>query len=161
KLKNQIVPHIIKISTEKYNGLRIMYKDAIYYHLSQFLKKNPQQEGEYVLRIKDGIDGSGSHSIYNQKNSGGKDFENTSKNILSYMFVPLQLTNLSTSKVVWQEDKMNSSEVCRPLLLINAKETREVLKEIIPAVQKEANELKIMGLEMITAEGAHIKIYCD
>ncbi|CAL4064299.1 unnamed protein product, partial [Meganyctiphanes norvegica] len=110
----------------------------------------------------DGIDGSGSHAIYNQKNSGNKDdFNKSSKNILSYMFVPLQLTNLNTSQIVWQEEKMNSSEVCRPLLLVNAKETKDVLKEIIPAIQKEAYELQITGLEIKTAEGGHIKIYCD
>ena len=82
------------------------------------------------FHFKDGCDGSGSHSIYDQK--GNKD----THNILLYMFTPLRLYDPIEDEDLWKEENPSSPHSARPLMLFLGKETYENMK-IAMEIQKE------------------------
>ena len=63
-------------------GIKYLYKDALHSHFSRFFKAHPEfKSANYKAIIKDGCDGSGRHSVYNQQGNVNVH------NIISYMFV--------------------------------------------------------------------------
>ena len=83
-----------------------------------------------TLRIKDGVDGSGQHAIYQQQGN-----EATS-NIMTYMFTPLTLEDGETNEVLYKEPYSSSPFAARPLFLLLGKETLENLADIEIAMKE-------------------------
>ena len=135
---DQITPDIKKVESDcPLVGVKIDYDDALRMTTTRILSTltmtQPLVINEINLMIHDGIDGSGSHSIFNQKNN-----EKTS-NILMYMFRAEKITDESGT-VIWSNPKSGSASACRPLMLLLGKENHENL-EIVEKVQKERNNL--------------------
>ena len=84
---------------------------------------------EVHLTLHDGLDGSGGHSIFNQKGS-----EDTN-NIIMFMF-RVENFKTVTGDVIWENQSHASSSSCRPVMLLMGKETRENC-EIVNTLQKE------------------------
>ena len=74
--------------------------------------------------VKDGVDGSGSHAIYQQQ--GNVD----SHNIIMYMFCILEIRECEGGKIVFKEKLCASPFAQRPLFLIFGKEDRSNLEDI-------------------------------
>ena len=87
---------------------------------------------EVHLNIHDGLDGSGGHTIFNQKGS-----EDTN-NIIMYMF---RMENIQSGdkQLIWTNPTHASSSCCRPVMLLMRKETIENCK-IISELQKERQD---------------------
>ena len=67
-------------------GIKYLYKDALHSHFSRFFKAHPEfKSANYKAIIKDGCDGSGRHSVYNQQGNVNVH------NIISYMFVIIEI----------------------------------------------------------------------
>ena len=65
-------------------GIKYSYKSALISHFTRFFEIHPELNStSYKTLIKDGCDGSGKHSIYNQHGNVN------SNNLISYMFVVL------------------------------------------------------------------------
>ena len=81
------------------------------------------------MTIHDGLDGSGGHSIFNQKGSS------ETNNLIMYMF---RVANLKTARgeVLWENPSHASSSSCRPVMLLMGKETRKNC-EIVADLQRE------------------------
>ena len=81
------------------------------------------------MTIHDGLDGSGGHSIFNQKGSIDTN------NIIMYMF---RIENLKTDndEMLWENPSHASSSSCRPVMLMTGKETRQNC-EVVANLQKE------------------------
>ena len=105
-----------------YVGVKFDYEKASRLTAAQLFKSIDlpvlQNINEVHLTIHDGLDGSGGHSIFNQKHS------TETHNIVMFMF---RVVNMKTSEgqVVWENPSHASSSSCRPIMLLMGKETRE------------------------------------
>ena len=86
--------------------------------------------------IKDGVYGSGGHSIYQQTNN-----EKT-RNIILFMFCIIRITDADTDAVVFEEQLAASPFAMRPLFLVLGKEIRSNLDDIQHAVKERQNNSK-------------------
>ena len=146
--KDLLIPKL-DILPQSLIGIKYSYKDALHTHFSRFFKVHSEFNGtDYKALIKDGCDGSGSHSIYNQHGNVNVH------SILSYMFVFLELyerkmcpiSSQSQYVQVYSEPLSNSADAARPLALIMGKENNETLTEFIPVVQAEILDILEDGL---------------
>ena len=76
------------------------------------------------MRLKDGVDGSGSHSIYHQINN-----VNTN-NMIIYMFCLLDIVDQTKSAVLFTEKQSNSPNAMRPVFVIMGKESLSNLADV-------------------------------
>ena len=83
-----------------------------------------------TLIISDGLDGSGSHKIYNQQH-GGTSFE--TKNYILFAFKLLSLKDVS-GQPLWDNELPNSPFGVRPISLICKKENEENVKFILDTI---------------------------
>ena len=67
------------------------------------------------IRIKDGVDGSGSHAIYHQVNNA------KTHNMIMYMFCLLDVVDIQTNLVIFSEKKSNSPHAMRPIFITMGK----------------------------------------
>lgn len=133
-------------------GVKCEYKDALtitFKQIASTVSSTMPLNVDVDFYFKDGCDGSGSHSIYNQK--GNHD----THNILLYMFTPLKILDSTTNDVIWRETKPNSPHSTRPLMLFLGKETYDNM-QMPMAIQKEKESLTAAGplqVEIETPEG--------
>ena len=116
---DSITPVVNEISTENNNGVQIDYKEALEltsFRLFECIGPDVFANiNEVNLKIHDGLDASGSHSIFNQKGSADTN------NIIMYMFRAQIIT--SADKVLWENQYPGSTDSCQPLALFMGKET--------------------------------------
>ena len=135
KFQLDITPELIDLPN--FLGKKCAYRTAISLTLKQILTTiETDIPNQLVFHFKDGCDGSGSHSIYNQKGN------HETHNILLYMFTPLKLQDPSSNEIIWKENSPCSPHSAGPLMLFLGKETFENL-QIIMEVQKEREQLAI------------------
>ena len=145
--KDMLLPKT-DILPETLVGIKFLYKDALISHFTRFFEMHPELKSlSYKSLIKDGCDGSGKHSIYNQIDNVNVN------NMMSYMFVVLEIYENNGN--VDQQDEMapiftdplpNSADASRPIALIMGKESSESLGEFIPIIQNEIAEIQEDGL---------------
>lgn len=113
-------------------GVRFDYKAALQMTIKRLLDVHLGQSApkELTVLIKDGVDGSGSHAIYQQQNNC------STHNIIMYMFCILRITETSTGNVLFQEDLCASPFKMRPLFLILGKECLENLEDVRRSVEE-------------------------
>lgn len=75
-----------------------------------------------LMKIKFGFDGSGNHSIYNQK--GNMD----TNNLIMATFCPLELSH--GKMLLWKETSLNSPNSHRPIMIQLGKESHESLQSL-------------------------------
>ena len=87
------------------------------------------------LVSKTGLDGSGSHSIRHQMVDTAKSLDenphldpSTYKNYLLACFTPLTLSSKKTGKIIWSNNTPNGIFYTRPIALIRASESRELIE---------------------------------
>ncbi|CAL4063970.1 unnamed protein product, partial [Meganyctiphanes norvegica] len=128
--------------------VKINYEQGIKITCMQMLKyyemhNGPIQFSDYSLTctIKESVDGSGSHPIYNQR-------ENVeTKNIIMGMFTILEIKFENNKQIIYKEPKPNSPFAHRPLFLVLGKETRENLMILRQIVQERNNtEIQHSGI---------------
>ena len=137
-------------------GIKYLYKDALISHFTRFFEIHPELNSlSYKSVIKDGCDGSGKHSIYNQHGNANTN------NMISYMFVALEiyenneyLDNQHNMVPIFSEPLPNSADASRPIALLMGKENSETLGEFIPIIQKEISEIQEDGLCIIVNDRA-------
>ena len=138
-------------------GVKYYYKDAIINHFLRFFEGHPDfSASNYKVIIKDGCDGSGRHSIYNQEGNV------KTYNMLLYMFVVLELyeIKLDSDKIqnkyelVYSELQPNSADKCRPIALIMGKEDNKTLGGFNPMIQEEILTIKEDGLCILIGDRA-------
>ena len=122
--EESVTPNIVK----KDYGVEVSYSEALQITFQQIMRslESLPPSGDVTFYFKDGCDGSGSHSIYNQ--AGNKE----THNIVLYMFTPLKITS---NNFTWFERSACSPHSARPLMLFLGKETRENM-EIVMQIHK-------------------------
>ena len=125
-------PEVKKLK-EPCQGVKYDYVECWKTTTTQLLKAieltNPHELNEIHFTLHDGLDGSGGHSIFNQKGSA------ETSNIIMYMF---RVGNLKqpNGEVIGENPSHASSSSCRPIMLLMAKETRENC-QIVADIQEE------------------------
>ena len=89
-----------------------------------------------LFYFKDGVDGSGSHLIYNQE-----DNKHT-HNMIVYMFTPLKWTT-DDGDIIWFEQSPCSPHAARPLMIFLGKGDLENMK-VVMRIQKEGQEIEVL-----------------
>ena len=84
---------------------------------------------EIHLKVHDGLDGSGGHSIFNQKNNAHTN------NIIMYMF-RFENATLKDGSVIWDNKRHGSASTCRTVMLLLGKESCENC-QIMKSLQEE------------------------
>ena len=114
-------------------GIAISYKVLLHHTIVRLLESiNESDKFVYPLRLKvsDGLDGSGSHKIYNQQH--GSPTFNT-KNYILFAFKLLSLKDVS-GMLLWENETPNSPFGVRPISLICQKENEENVKFILDTI---------------------------
>ena len=128
----------VKELEEPYIGVKFDYAESLKLATHQLLKsiKNSaiNNLSELHISVHDGLDGSGGHSIFNQKGS------TETNNIIMYMF---RIENIreASGEIVWTNPAHASSSSCRPVMLLMGKETYENC-QIVSKLQAERSEVK-------------------
>ena len=78
-----------------------------------------------TFRIADGLDGSGSHTVYNQLSTNTE-----TKCFILYCFKPIQITSCSGT-LLWKNNSPNSPFYQRPIFLCAAKENEDNIRQLI------------------------------
>ena len=103
--------------------------------------------------MADGLDGSGSHIIYNQISS------NTStKNYILFCFKPISITT-NSGQIAWQNPSPNSSFAQRPVFLCAARECEQTIRTFMDELINEDTEnMKQLGIDLSNGEHVNIDI---
>ena len=156
KHKNAIMPTIAQLS--EVLGVILSLTKSVVVHFERLVKLLQLQPGSYIMKAKEGLDGSGRHSVYNQQGS----FE--SHNMIIWMWVPLQLakdssyvamideltcstSSTGSSEIVWKEDAP-----ARPILLAVGKEDKDLLNKLIPPVDAEICRTQSKGVKVVVSD---------
>ena len=133
-----ITPKVLNIDPNDNLGIKTSYKQALTITIKQALLSLDQLPPSQKLRFyfKDGVDGCGSNSIYNQE--GNKE----THNMIVYMFTPLKLTT-EEGDIIWYEQSPCSPHAARPLIIFLGKEVYENMK-IVMRIQNERQNLEIL-----------------
>ena len=139
---------ITPIIEESDKYVKINYEHGIQISCMQLLKlyelhNGPIHSSDFALlcTIKESVDGSGLHPIYNQR-------ENIdTQNIIMAMFTILELKSEKDNKIIYKENKPNSPFSHRPIFLYLGKETRENLM-ILRKVVNERNNIELQYSEI-------------
>ena len=118
--QNSIMPSIY--SDTSITGVRFDYISALQMTIQRILINLPECPASRTLtvKIKDGVDGSGSHSIYQQQ--GNID----THNIIMFMFCILEIR--TEDQVLFKEELSASPFAMRPLFLILGKKTHLICR---------------------------------
>ena len=137
-------------------GVTHSYFELVKHTAERILQTMELNSQQYPIEfeIADGLDGSGSHRIYNQLNN---DPNFTTKSIILYAFKPLTIKD-SANNIIWSNLIPNSPFTTRPVLLLAKSENHEnvefLMKEFI---NTPTNFLEKDGIEL--ADGhCHVKI---
>lgn len=102
-----------------------------------------EQLNNLVLICKWGCDGSSGHSIYKQRL---EEKDASDAQILFLALVPLQLIHIDkkTEKVtwIWKNRRPSSPRFCRPIKMMNEKETPESVRQETDFIQKQIDALE-------------------
>ncbi|KAL5503064.1 hypothetical protein EMCRGX_G009955 [Ephydatia muelleri] len=154
--KNAIMPTIAQLS--EVPGVILSLTKSVVVHFERLVKLLQLQPGSYIMKVKEGLDGSGRHSVYNQQGN----FE--SHNMIIWMWVPLQLakdssdvamtdeltcstSSTGSSEIVWKEDAP-----ARPILLAVGKEDKDLLNKLIPPVDAEICRIQSKGVKVVVSD---------
>ena len=64
--KNSIMPEIVDL-TDPLSGVSLRVKDSVQLHFQRLIMQLGLEPGKYTMKVKEGLDGSGRHSVYDQK----------------------------------------------------------------------------------------------
>ena len=133
KYQIEITPPLYTVQDPTF-GVKVEYKSAIRMTVKRILETLPENalsttSSQLTAKFKDGVDGSGSHPIYNQQGNV------QTNNIIMYIFCPLSLED-DTGKELWKELTPYSPSANRPLFLLLGKESYENVSRVGEAVEE-------------------------
>ena len=132
-------------------GVRLDYISALKMSIKRILDlliKTPIST-DLKVHIKDGVDGSGSHAIYQQQNNS------QTHNMIMFMFCVLRITDSGTERVIFEEKSTASPFSMRPVFIVLGKETLENLEDVKITVRERQNVPKF---HVTTENGLNYKI---
>ena len=109
-------------------GVHVPYAQYVHHTFCRILSTIPPpstQDFPLRFQIADGLDGSGSHTVYNQVNTNTE-----TKSFILFCFKPVQITSCSGVKL-WKNNSPNSPFSQRPIFLLAGKENEENIRNFM------------------------------
>ena len=113
----------------------------------------PPSDQDYPLsfRMAGGLDGSGSHAIYNQECTN-----TTTKNFILFCFKPISIATQS-GHIIWNNVILNSPFTQRPVFLCAAKECEDNIRTFMnEIINCDTDTMKEYGVDL--ADGKRVKV---
>ena len=131
-------------------GIFLPYRLLVTQTLNELVEaERGLHNAEYPLTAKltDGLDGSGSHTIYNQKQIPP---DLTTKNFLLFSFKILWIKD-SSGNILWRNPSPNSPFAMRPVALLALGESEENVKFLMDGtINSESKLLRSTGVKLTT-----------
>ncbi|KAI6653031.1 hypothetical protein LOD99_3867 [Oopsacas minuta] len=111
-------------------GVGISYISIIKQTISRLLESLPTDsefEFPWTFSATDGLDGSGSHQVYNQIQESP---DIGSKNFILFAFKLLAIHD-SANKLIWENERPNSQFQIRSVILLATKENSENVRHLM------------------------------
>ena len=115
----------------------------------------PPSTQDFPLRfqIADGLDGSGSHTVYNQVNTNTE-----TKSFILFCFKPVQITSCSGVKL-WKNNSPNSPFSQRPIFLLAGKENEENIRNFMTdLINPDTDQMQKEGFSLDDHQKVHVEI---
>lgn len=122
--------------------------------MSRFDMEDVKQYG-IVAKAVCGIDGSGSHQVYNSESSLREGLDTTHILVGGFCLTKILLDN-PAGDVIFKDRAPSAAEAERPLLLVPGKETREAFGQLIKLIDSDVDKLSRDPI-MISISGVDIK----
>ena len=111
------------------------------------------QDFPLQFQIADGLDGSGSHTVYNQSNTN-----TDTKSFILFCFKPIQITSFS-GREIWKNTCPNSPFTQRPIFLLAAKESQVNIKQFMSdLINPDTDLMKSEGFILESNEQVRVDI---
>ena len=140
--------HYVRNPDEVVIGIRVSYQMMLKQTVSRLVSTLPQlSDGQFplALRISDGLDGSGSHQIYNQLQ---ESLQFNSKNFLLFAFKLLSIRD-SSDQEIWVNTLPNSHFQIRPIALIAMKESEANVRFLMESyINPETKIIEQEGIDL-------------
>ena len=134
--KDTIMPNIE--SLDPLPGVPISVRESIQLHFQRLIQQLGLQPGKYTMTVKEGLDGSGRHSVYDQKGNV------QTHTMIMWMWVALEVykdvpvavmnadpsissTSANGRDKIRNEPFPSSPDAARPILLVLGKEDKDLL----------------------------------
>ena len=160
-LVKNILPDLISYD----HGVRAGFKDLLLRTLGRILSRSSTKllpttiSSGIVCQVKVGIDGSGSHAIYNSASSLREGVD-TSHMLVAGFSVPQITVNDSQSSVIFRDRHCSSVFSERPMILIPGGETAERFGRVLQLIESEIDEMS-SGIEVKFSDAESEKtIHC-
>ena len=138
-------------------GVRLPYQDILRQTISRLIGTLPninQNQFPLSVKISDGLDGSGSHQIYNHVQATELENFNT-KNFILFAFKIISIKDFSDDQI-WVNTIPNSHFQIRPVVLISMKENEENVRFLMHSyINPETAEIEQNGIEL---PQGHVKV---
>ena len=125
-------------------GVYVPYAHYVQHTFSRIMGAIPQPSTEdfpLKFQIADGLDGSGSHTIYNQQNTN-----TATKTFILFCFKPIQIMTCA-GVTLWKNNIPNSPYSQRPIFLCAEIENEENIRQLmITLINPETEKLKNEGI---------------
>ena len=137
-------------------GVKVPYAQYVRHTFTRILTTiAPPSKEDFPLRfrIADGLDGSGSHAIYNQLSTNTE-----TKNFILYCFKPIEITS-GSGRELWKNHNLNSPFYQRPIFLCAAKENESDIRQfMVDLINPDTDLMKNEGFNLSNQEHVHIDI---
>ena len=137
-------------------GVSVPYAQYVQHTFSRILQtiaSPPKEDFPLTFRIADGLDGSGSHTVYNQLSTNTE-----TKCFILYCFKPIQITSCSGT-LLWKNNSPNSPFYQRPIFLCAAKENEDNIRQFIEnLINPETDSMQNHGFDLGDDEHVWIDI---
>ena len=137
-------------------GAHVPYAQYVRHTLDRILFTIPPpaaQDFPLRFQIADGLDGSGSHRIYNQSSTNTE-----TKAYILFCFKAVQITTFS-GRELWKNTSPNSPFTQRPIFLLAAKENENNIKQFMTdLINPETELMKNEGFSLGDNQQVHIDI---
>ncbi|KAI6651416.1 hypothetical protein LOD99_5223 [Oopsacas minuta] len=139
---------IFSVDREHRVGIAVSYKKLLTHTVNRILTASaneiPSASSPKRIRISDGLDGSGSHRVYQQA---------THPNISTKSFILFGFKVISISdtdnKLIWKNPLPNSPFSIRPVAILALQENEDNIRYLIDTlINKESTEITEKGLEL-------------
>ncbi|KAI6647513.1 hypothetical protein LOD99_8778 [Oopsacas minuta] len=139
-------------------GIGISYYTLLTHTVNRIISTNTPIDSDdqpLKIRISDGLDGSGSHRVYQQATSHP---DLTTKDFLLFGFKVLSITN-HQGKLLWKNSVPNSPFSIRPITILALQENLENVGFLMSTmVNKETEYIENNGLNLINGITASVQI---
>ncbi|KAI6650503.1 hypothetical protein LOD99_7554 [Oopsacas minuta] len=139
---------IFSVDREHRVGIAVSYKKLLTHTVNRILTASaneiPSASNPKRIRISDGLDGSGSHRVYQQATHPNI----STKSFILFGFKVISISD-TNNKLIWKNPLPNSPFSIRPVAILALQENEDNIRYLMDTlINKESTEITEKGLEL-------------